>query len=58
MISLPTGPTVRIIDIGLSYRKLCNHPLNGRFMNLGPKDINVNPFTTIGLDDEEKGVQP
>ncbi|WP_168205812.1 TraC family protein [Geobacter sp. FeAm09] len=56
---LTTGTILRLIDIGYSYKKLCKIR-NGRFIDIAHEDINVNPFTTISLDNklDEEGFSP
>ncbi len=56
---LTTGTILRLVDIGYSYKKLCKIR-KGRFIDIAHEDINVNPFTTISMDNriDAEGFSP
>ena len=59
MSYLGTGGTVRIIDVGRSYHKICKL-LNGEFMEFTPEsNICLNPFTHVNsIDDDMDIIRP
>ena len=50
------GSFIRIIDIGFSYKKLCNI-LGGTYLTFGPQsNIVLNPFSNVKVDDLENDI--
>ncbi len=47
-----TGSLIRLTDIGYGYERLCATK-NGRFMDFGKDKICINPFHSIGRDEED-----
>lgn len=48
-----SGALVRLLDLGGSYKKLC-HTVGGRYLDFGREQICINPFSSLGKDNEDR----
>lgn len=48
-----SGALVRLLDLGGSYKKLC-HTVGGRYLDFGREHICINPFSSLGKDNEDR----